>query len=334
MDRIPAPYRRAALWLLCILPALAVTVLLGIAAYFGRMPDKAPQNASALSIEKPEAEIPTVTVPIPPSMEAEDAAFDKADTKNNVINILLIGQDSHEGQDRSRSDSILLCTFHTERRTLTMTSILRDLYVPIPGYRSNRINAAYAAGGMALLEQTMEENFGVTVDGCVEVDFTRFPRLIDLLGGVTLELRADEASAINAGTPGDLKEGECLLSGDQALAYVRIRKLDDDGDFSRTSRQRNLLQALLSAYRNAGITRLLRLLDEALSMVTTNMEEKQIWKTARQLAPILPDLQVIQQHIPAEGTYSYKTIRGMCVLVADLDAARALLWDTVNPEDK
>ena len=247
------------------------------------------------------------------------------------VNILLIGRDDHADAGSSRSDSIILCTYHPQRQTLTMTSILRDLYVPIPGYRSNRINAAFAFGGMDLLEQTVEENFRIPVDGSLSVDFTRFPRLIDLLGGVTLDIRADEAEAINQSTSGSLTPGKQLLNGTQALAYVRIRKLDDDGDFSRTCRQRKLLQALVESYRTATLPQILQVLEEAVPLVETNMSRRQIFKTVFNMTPQLSGLQIFHQHIPQEGTYEYRTLRGMSVLVADLDKARNLLFETVHP---
>lgn len=251
-----------------------------------------------------------------------------------VENYLLIGRDEYPGSDRSRSDSILLCTFHPQTKTLTMTSVLRDLYLPIPGHRDNRINAAYAFGGMPLLKQTLAENFRIPIDGCIEIDFASFPRLIDLLGGVTLELRPDEAEAINSHTSGTLTAGSCLLNGNQALAYVRIRKLDKDGDFGRTKRQQKLLTALLHAYRNASLPQVFRLLKEVLSLVETDMDTKEILNSARQFVPVLSQLQIRHQHIPQEGTYRYKTVRGMSVLVADLDAARALLEQTLYPPEK
>lgn len=270
------------------------------------------------------ASIVTVLVFLP---VAADAAV-----CSNAENYLLIGRDESPGSERSRSDSILLCTFHPETKTLTMTSILRDLYVPIPGHRSNRINAAYAIGGMPLLEQTVHTNFQIPIDGCIEIDFTSFPRLIDLLGGVTLELRADEAAAVNSSAQSNLKAGTCLLNGQQALAYVRIRKLDGDGDFSRTHRQQKLLTALLHAYRNASLPQVFRLLKEVLSLVETDMDTGEILNSARTFVPVLARLQIKHQHIPAEGTYAYKTIRGMSVLAADLDAARSLLRETANPK--
>lgn len=332
--------RRTALVLLCVLLAI-LSITLGIRAYsrhlLGKLNYVDPETASTLSQEQLDAYLETEeTEPAAPTMEIGDVEFDTHETQisgNNIINILLIGQDRKDGETRARSDTMILCTFNKTRKTLTMTSFLRDLYVQIPGYQNNRINAAYTAGGMKLLNQTLEKNFGVAVDGNIEVDFTQFSKIVDLLGGVTLELRQDEAESINSGVPGTLRAGLQLLNGEQALAYARIRKLDADGDFSRTDRQRKLLRALLSTYQTSSFTTILSLLDEILPMITTDLTQDQILGYARELFPLFPELEIRSQYIPAEGTYSYKTIRKMAVLVADMDAARTLLEQTLLEEE-
>ena len=116
----------------------------------------------------------------------------------HIINILLIGQDRRPGEPRQRSDAMILCTLNLDRQTVTLTSFLRDMYVKIPGYADNKINAAYQIGGMALLDQTLEVNFGIHVDGNVEVDFSQFQRIVDLMGGVDIELTDAEARYINS----------------------------------------------------------------------------------------------------------------------------------------
>ena len=248
----------------------------------------------------------------------------------DTINILLVGQDRRPGEERARSDAMILCTIHKQSKRLTMTSILRDLYVPIPGYQDNRINAAYAYGGIQLLTQTMETNFDVRIDGCVEVDFAQFANIVDMLGGVTIELRADEAQTINKEVEGNLTEGSCLLNGKQALTYARIRSLDGDGDFSRTKRQRKVLGAILEAYSNADRKTMLAVLTDVLPEITTDMSNLKIMGYGLELFPILGEMTVVSQHIPADGTYSPQIIRDMSVLVADMDAARKLLEETMQ----
>lgn len=265
-----------------------------------------------------------------------ESASDPAIAEDSgTLNILLIGQDAREGDAYSRSDTMILCTFNITDKMLTLTSFLRDLYVAIPGYQDNRLNAAYAFGGAALLRKTLEENFGIFLDGTVEVDFSCFPDIIDLLGGVSVELRQDEAETINASVPNSaLDEGIQLLTGQQALAYSRIRTLDSDGDFSRTRRQRKVLIALMEAYRDAGLLRGLNLVKKVLPFVATDMSYDVILSHAARLVPIMSDMKVSSQTIPAEGTYSSQVIRGMAVLVPDMEAARQLLRETLQQQDK
>lgn len=249
---------------------------------------------------------------------------------SGLINILLIGQDRREDAG-GRSDSVILCSFCPESREITITSFLRDLYVEIPGYESNRLNAAYAHGGMELLRQTMEKNFGIAIDGCIEADFSHFSQIIDILGGVSIELRQDEADLINSTVPGTLTEGVHLLTGDQALAYSRIRALDKDGDFSRTLRQRKLLSSLLDSYRNASLLTVLSVVVDTLPMISTDLSKKQILVLAAALFPMLDDPGIKSQRIPQDGAYSYSTIRGMEVLTADMQEIRDHLRESLLP---
>lgn len=248
---------------------------------------------------------------------------------SGIINLILIGQDRRD-ESRARSDTMILATFHPDSKTITITSFLRDLYLPIPGYESNRLNAAYVYGGMELMQQTLLENFGIVSDGCVEVDFSSFSQIIDLLGGVSLELRQDEAEAINAAVPGSLTAGTNLLSGSQALAYTRIRNLDKDGDFSRTLRQRKLLSSLLDRYRNADLLTILSTVVDVLPMLSTDLSKREILVLAAKLFPLLDNPTISTHRVPADGTYACQRIRGMDVLVADLEENREKLIDILT----
>ena len=253
------------------------------------------------------------------------------EASSNLVNILLIGQDARNNSYRSRSDSMILLTFNPDAKTITMTSFLRDMYVQIPGYGGDKLNHTYVYGGMPLLNQTLEQNFGVQVDGNVEVNFIHFAEVIDLMGGVDMELRADEAASINKATQRYvLGEGMMHLDGDQALYYSRIRHLDANADFSRTNRQRKVITALIEKFRNAKLTTLLGLLDDLLPMIATDMSNAEIVELATKLFPMLSECTIVSQRIPADGTYDLRTIRGMSCVVADMDAARKLLEETMG----
>jgi len=259
---------------------------------------------------------------------------EKVEAGENIVNILLIGQDAR-GNERARSDSMILCTFNKGTNTITMTSFMRDMYVKIPGYYNNRINAAYPAGGMDLLNKTLEHNFGVEVDGNVEVNFAHFAEVIDVLGGVDIELTRAEANYINGelrneGVSSSLGEGLQHLNGKQALWYSRIRKVGGDGDFGRTARQRKVLNSLIEEFRNADLNTMLNLVEEILPMITTDLSNAEIISLATELFPMLEDCNVVSQRIPADDAYSMTMINGMSVLLADMDAARELLKNTIT----
>ena len=245
------------------------------------------------------------------------------------INILLIGQDRRPGETRARSDSMILCTINTEAKTMVMTSFLRDLYVDIPDwngrtYQDNRLNACYAFGGMGMLDLALEKNFGIQVDHNLEVDFGGFSEIINIFGGVTINLTKAEANYMGQG----LKEGPNFLTPEQALQYSRIRYLDSD--FGRTNRQRNVLTALFESIKTMNADQLTQLINTILPMMTTDMTNADITAYMVRLLPILPELEISTQYIPASGAYKSCYVRGMAVLVPDMEANRAILRETLG----
>lgn len=344
--------KRVALSVLCVLLALVLTVLLGGTIFAKHLlsqvnrvshdtqPTMSVEELNAFlqseaAIEKEQAG-EDATESTAPTVNAEDVVFEEHNTQiggedSDIINILLIGQDRRENETgRTRSDTMILCTFNKEAKTLTMTSFLRDLYVKIPGYYNTKINAAYAAGGMSLLNQTLEENFGIHVDGNVEVDFSGFEKIVDLLGGVQMELRDDEARYINRHVGSSLSGGMQTLSGAEALLYARIRYLDADADFSRTNRQRKVISSLIDSYKNSSLTEILSLLEDVLPMITTDLTDAEIIGYATELFPLLAETTIVSQRIPADGQYQFATIDSASVILADMNAARELLEETIS----
>lgn len=244
---------------------------------------------------------------------------------DDLLNILLVGQDRRPGQGRQRSDSMILCSINAKTKKISMISFLRDLYVQIPGYTDNRLNAAYVFGGFPLLKDTLKTNFGVSVDGCFEVDFNGFTALIDEIGGVDINLTAAEAKVVGGGT----KEGDNHLNGELALKYARIRKIDSD--FQRTNRQRKVLLACYDKIKFLGLTDLVGLLGQALPNLTTDLTNTQIYAIASKMFGLFGKAEVNTYYIPPDGTYSNVYIRGMAVLYPDLKAIRDILENQYMP---
>lgn len=240
----------------------------------------------------------------------------------NVVNILLVGQDARPGESRARADAILMCSFHKEKKQLTVVSFMRDLYVQIPGYPDHKLNAAFAWGGMELLCQTLQVNFGVEIDGGFSVDFSSFETVIDEIGGVDVYLTAEEADYLNRY---QYTEGMNHLNGAAALTYARIRGIGN-GDFDRTVRQQNIIHAVLEKYKTISIKDRITLLEAVLPYLSTNMDKWEILRRAVQLMPAAYGLEMKGKiRVPAEGTYAYEWVDGMSVLLPDLSKNKEIL---------
>ena len=238
------------------------------------------------------------------------------ESKEYIINIMLIGQDRRPGEGRTRS-------VNKKTKELTLTSFMRDLYIAIPGYYDDKMNHSYRYGGMKLLDKCLETNFGVKVDGNIEVDFEGFTDVIDLVGGVDIYLSNSEANNLIA-QGYRAQKGMNHLSGEAALAYARNRSVGN-GDFTRTERQRNVLNAIFEKCRGMSLSQLQNLMEKALPMITTDLTNRQILDYLTDLVPMLGDMKLNTSRIPADGTFKYASIRGMSVLLPDLEANRAIL---------
>lgn len=253
---------------------------------------------------------------------------------DELINILLVGQDARDPSERARSDTMILCSLNPETKQVNLISFMRDLYVQYPeGYSDNRLNAAYRFGGMPLLYQVLETNFGITVDGGVEVNFKGFEEIVNLVGGVDLYMNAAEADAMNIMDATTFKtEGVNHCDGRDALKFARLRHIDND--FNRTNRQRYVLIELFTKMKHSDLSTLLSLAESALSYVRTDMSNQDILNLITKVAPILPSLQIGTYRVPGDGAYTNQRIRGMAVLVPDLPMIQDSLRNEYLPFSK
>ena len=252
--------------------------------------------------------------------------------EDGVKNILLIGNDSRSQGEDGRSDAMILVSISNKTNSIHLTSLLRDIYVDIPGHDGNRLNAAYAYGGPELLMETLEENFDIKVNRYMLVNFQAFANLVDAVGGVELELTNEEVKYVNGylveynqlegraeGTDylDSSLSGVIHLNGPQALAYCRNRYIGTD--FARTERQRKVISAAMKNAPLALVTNGSELIDGLMSNITTNMTKTELSGLMIQ-APIMLTYEMVSGSIPLEGTYSNSNIRGMAVLEIDFEA--------------
>ncbi len=216
---------------------------------------------------------------------------------NKPMNFLLLGSDSR-GQDRGRSDVMMLVHSDPDRAKLYLISLPRDLWVPIPGHGTDKINAAYAYGGAPLAVQTVENLLKVRIDNVALTDFTGFFRLIDDLGGVTV---FNEIPSQSLGL--SFPRGELTLTGETALVYVRERHDLPRGDFDRAERQRLVVKAIVDKLASRGTfsnpSRLLSVINRLSSTVTVDDS-----LTNQRIVALAQDLQITSgQDIDPDGTW-------------------------------
>ena len=289
---------------------------------------------SGAESDSPQSEIDALEQSILHNLQKnnEDIAYDK-----DVLNILLIGCDARSRTGPGRSDSMIILSINKKSHKLVMTSLMRDIYLRIPGRENNRLNAAYAFGGPQLLLKTIKENFQIDIKKYVSVNFFSFVDIIDKLGGVTVDLSDAECRSMNGyiheinyleGWPvedGKLYKGgdNIHLNGKQALAYSRVRYVGN-ADFQRTERQRIVMAQVIKKLRGMSVAELYGILEELLPKVTTNLTKGELFSLLLS-APAVKNYTILENRIPANGTFKYMTIRKMSVLGIDFEKNAELI---------
>ena len=198
----------------------------------------------------------------------EDVVDALSTSDDGTLTFLVVGSDSREGLDSlehfgafggERGDVVMLVRLDPATGGARILSLPRDLWVDIPGYGPNKINAAYSLGGPALMVETVRQNFGVGVNHYVEIGFTGFIELVDEVGGIEIAFPYP-ARDLSSGL--DVEAGSQLLNGETALAYARSRRYQElqngswvsvgANDIGRTKRQQEVVGAILARLRTPG----------------------------------------------------------------------------------
>ena len=266
----------------------------------------------------------TITTDTKTALKNVDVVDADLEYDQDVVNILLIGCDKRADEtEAGRSDSTMIATIDLKNGKLKLTSLMRDMYIDIPGYGYHKFNAAYSYGGVQLEYETIAENFGIKLDGYVEVDMEAFRDVVDLIGGVPMELTEAEAYFLKTAYVNskhgekNVKAGENMLTPYQALAYCRIRQ-DVTGEFGRTDRQRKILISVFNELKGEDVMTLTNICMKALKHVTTDLTEKQIRSLLTSVIT-MGATEVDQLRIPYEGSYTEGRLSGNGAWVMQVD---------------
>ena len=202
----------------------------------------------------------------------------------NILNVLLIGSDAsstEEGRasitDKGNTDVMMLVSINKSEKKIKLVSFMRDSYTYMDQFDSYaKLNAACANGGAPYLVETIENDYKIEIDGYALVDFDSFRDVIDVLGGVQVNVPKYVANYLTNKKDGVFPSGDVLLNGKQALNFCRVRYTDKDGDVSRVARQRQVVNALIDKCVNASLSDINEVFDVILANVRTNIPKKDI----------------------------------------------------------
>jgi polyisoprenyl-teichoic acid--peptidoglycan teichoic acid transferase len=263
-----------------------------------------------------------------PSSSSSTSQAPEVPASPGAMDILLLGSDLRAGVPGGRSDTIMLVHVDPAKNFVSMLSLPRDLRVDIPGHGLNKLNTAYAFGGAALAIRTVKELTGININHYMQVDFQAFQKLADSLGGVYVDVDRRYFNNDPSYEPINIQAGYQLLSGHDALEYVRYRH-DLNADFGRMLRQQRFLQALkeqMSAQGAGLLLKLPSLASDLLSNTATDLSVKQILSLAY-FGTRLGSGNIRQVRL----TGSTPTIGGVSYVVASSDAISQAVSNYLTP---
>ncbi|WP_411678218.1 LCP family protein [Caproicibacter sp.] len=231
---------------------------------------------------------------------------------NSVMNILLLGVDENEDGSDGRSDTNMLMSIDSKSKSIRLVSFLRDSYLEIPTVGKNKLNAAYAKGGVALTMQTLENNYRINIDQYISVDFNNFAAVIDKMGGLDVPMSKAACQAENENMGSHLSypaTGEKTithhLNGKLCLYYARIRHATDEfghDDYGRTGRQRQVVELMIQKMKSMNLIDANKLIYDYLNYVKTNLSDSQLLYLAS-VGASLSGYKIETQQIPAPNTF-------------------------------
>lgn len=248
--------------------------------------------------------------------------------KDDIINIALFGIDPRKKNDPTHSDCIMVLTIDEKHKDIKLSSIMRDTYVEVKNHGKTKITHAYGYGGPELALWTLNHNFNLDIKKYATVDFFNLEKIVDILGGVQVDIRPEEVKYVNKfmgetsailhdSVPTLTHAGVQTLNGRQAVSYARIRSTAG-GDYERTLRQRIVLNAIIDKLKNKNKLEYPGLVSKFLPLVETNFNSNEIMSLGKDV--LISNIKTVKQaRFPLDSEGSGKIIKGIWYLVADID---------------
>lgn len=253
---------------------------------------------------------------------------DSLDVKNPTIeNILVLGSDTR-GEEKSRTDTMMLVSWNKETEEVKVISFMRDIYADIPGYKSTKLNTAYFLGGVQLVKDTVTSMFGIPIHHYALIDFESFETLVDIVApnGVEIEVEKDMSEKIGV----TLKKGIHKLNGKELLGYARFRA-DKEGDFGRVARQQKVMEALKEeVFKPVNVVHYPKFAGALQGYVQTDYSNAEEVKRVLSLAAS-GGVEIEKLTIPVEHSYQFSSYEGAgSVIEIDVEQNKKALSEFIG----
>ncbi|MCF6138674.1 LCP family protein [Pseudalkalibacillus berkeleyi] len=258
-----------------------------------------------------------------PSKEMDNNYEFNAPEVKGKYNVLLLGVDAREEDESSRTDTIMIAQYDTDENKAKLVSIMRDSYVEIPGYKNNKINAAFFHGGPELLRQTIKENFDIDIHYYALVDFKGFEQIVDTIAPDGIEMDVEKRMSTNIGVT--LQPGVQRLNGKELLGYARFRH-DARGDYARVERQQKVVSKVKDEFTSLyGISKLPKVIGTIQPYIDTNMKSFTAIGLAKDVILNKGDIETMK--IPVEGGFEETSNSAGSILQLDFEKNSQALKD-------
>lgn len=260
-------------------------------------------------------------------VETTGEEFNPVDNNDGKKTIMIIGKDRMD-EGAERTDVIMIGQYDYMEKEMKLVSVMRDIYVEIPGYQSYKINAVYSLGGVELLREVIAHNFDINVEEYVTVDYDAFMETVNVVNpdGVTIDVEKDMSEKIDT----ELKQGEQQLNGKDLLAYARFRN-DEEGDFGRVRRQQQVLGAIQDEIISVGgVLKLPKILGTGMGYVDTSMPNDEMYRMIMSFL-VRGDKNIDTMTLPLDNTYQFMdTSHTGNVIDMDFEANSEALKEFLN----
>lgn len=288
-----------------------------------------PQETQAVEIEEEEEVADFIDISGLEMMEtAPEISDGEVNSEDHIVNILILGTDerSKDFSTNARSDCMILASIDKKANTVKLVSLERGMGVPVlEGQYQGKydwLTHMFRYGGADLVMKTVEHCFKVEVDHYVRFNFTAVESIVDVVGGIDMELTSAEANVIR-NVQSDVKKGMNHLYGPAALAFSRLRSIDSD--WQRVGRQRKVIIAVVNELKGSNLTQLNDFVNTVLPMIRTNLTKMEIAELMI-YAPNLLSATFEQMTIPKSGTYGgMRGMGGRSLYAVDFDANAKIL---------